>query len=403
MRRRSAQLLAGAAVTLGIGVVSVAPASAHPLGNFTVNHLNELSLGADGVLVDAVVDLAEIPTTQARAAVDSDGNGEADESERAAYAQARCTDVAGAQRVTVDGAPQVLLVDAAAFEYGDGQAGLPTSRLECRSRAAVELEKGSEVTFEDGFELDRIGWREVVAVGDGVELDRSSAPDQSITDGLRTYPGELLSSPPDVTGASVTVGQIIGERTQTGGAPGSVDTLGLTQRGPASGLLDRVQGVFDDLIGRRDLTLPVGLLAVGLAVLLGTSHALLPGHGKTIMAAYIAGREGTMRDAVIVGATVTGTHTSGVLLLGLALSLSTALAGEVVIGWLGVISGLFVAALGWALVIGHLRRGGRSRFSLESHHHGPFGGHTHDHDHLQDHAHATTTTTRTTISRTTRT
>ncbi len=385
MRCRAA-LLASAivAVTVVLGVFA-SPASAHPLGNFTVNHLDELSLATDGVVVDAVVDLAEIPTTQARSEVDRDGNGDADGAELDAYASSRCADVALAQQLTVDGTRVDLGVQSAQFAYGSGQAGLPTSRLECLLKADVQLSEDSVVAFVDDFDADRVGWREIVAAGDGMELSDSTASETSITDGLREYPGELLESPPQMREVSMTVGAVSGPRSAPVGDPSRMaDDLGLTSRGPASGVLGRVQGMFDDLIGRRDITVPVGLLAVGLAMLLGTTHALLPGHGKTIMAAYIAGREGSMRDAVLVGATVTGTHTSGVLLLGLALTLSTALAGEVVIGWLGIVSGLFVAGLGVALVVGHRRRGGRSRWSLETHHHSPYGAgadHSHDHGH----------------------
>jgi ABC-type nickel/cobalt efflux system permease component RcnA len=108
---------------------------------------------------------------------------------------------------------------------------------------------------------------------------------------------------------------------------------------------------------------------------------VLPGHGKTVMAAYIAGRQGSVGDAVVVGATVTGTHTGGVLLLGAALTMSTSLAGESVLGWLGVTSGLLVAALG----VGLLRSAARHRGS------GLFGhGHTHRYDpstHGHTHSH----------------
>ncbi len=55
-------------------------------------------------------------------------------------------------------------------------------------------------------------------------------------------------------------------------------------------------------------------------MLLGASHAALPGHGKTVMAAYLVGRRGRPRDALIVGATVTATHTGGVLAMGMLLS-----------------------------------------------------------------------------------
>ena len=127
---------------------------------------------------------------------------------------------------------------------------------------------------------------------------------------------------------------------------------------------------------------------MALAMILGASHALLPGHGKTVMAAYIAGRQGSARDAVIVGATVTATHTGGVLLLGLALTLSTSLAGEVVLGWLGVASGLLIAALGGGLLLGAVRH--RPPVHRHHHHFGDHGhshSHPHDHDHVHGHAH----------------
>ena len=144
-----------------------------------------------------------------------------------------------------------------------------------------------------------------------------------------------------------------------------------------------MQGTFNDLIGRRDLTVGVGLLAVALAIVLGASHALLPGHGKTVMAAYIAGRQGSVRDAVLVGATVTGTHTGGVLLLGLALTLSSSLAGESVLAWLGMASGLMIAALGLGLLWSARKHRGNALFG---HGHSHAYGFNHDHDH-HDHDH----------------
>ena len=117
----------------------------------------------------------------------------------------------------------------------------------------------------------------------------------------------------------------------------------------------RSHGWFTGLVGRDDLTAEVGLLAVLLAVVLGASHAMLPGHGKTVMAAYLAGRRGTRRDALLVGATVTATHTAGVLVLGLVLTVSTALAPDGVLSWLGVLSGLLVAGIGAGLLVSAAR------------------------------------------------
>ncbi|MGW3333105.1 HoxN/HupN/NixA family nickel/cobalt transporter, partial [Streptomyces rubiginosohelvolus] len=158
------------------------------------------------------------------------------------------------------------------------------------------------------------------------------------------------------------------------------------------GVLAKVTGAFDSLVGAREITLPVGLLALFLALVLGASHAAMPGHGKTIMAAYLAGRRGTRRDALTVGATVTLTHTAGVLVLGLALPVSTHLAGETVLMWLGAASGLLVTAIGLWLLLGAVR--GRPQHN--HHHHGPGHSHSHvddqhGHGHHHDHDHGPVT------------
>jgi nickel/cobalt exporter len=108
---------------------------------------------------------------------------------------------------------------------------------------------------------------------------------------------------------------------------------------------------------------------------MGGAHALAPGHGKTVMAAYLVGLRGTLRQAMTIGATVTITHTAGVLLLGLVLSTTRAVASERVYPWLGLASGLLLAAVG----VGLLARAGHSRGHDHPH------GHGHDHPHPHDH------------------
>ncbi len=81
-------------------------------------------------------------------------------------------------------------------------------------------------------------------------------------------------------------------------------------------------------------------------------HALAPGHGKTVIAAYLVGQRGTPRQAVWLGATVTATHTAGVLLLGAVLSLTTVPAPERLLPATEIASGLLLAGVG-----GYLLRG----------------------------------------------
>ena len=103
-------------------------------------------------------------------------------------------------------------------------------------------------------------------------------------------------------------------------------------------------------MARQNLTVGFGIVALGLAVFLGAIHAFAPGHGKTVMAAYLVGQRGSMRQAAIIGLTVTLTHTAGVLLLGIILSASTSLAPEALYPWLGMTSGLMLAGIGAGLL-----------------------------------------------------
>src|SRR5271157_3608375 len=89
-----------------------------------------------------------------------------------------------------------------------------------------------------------------------------------------------------------------------------------------------------------------------LSLALGALHALTPGHGKTLVAAYLVGSEGRTRDAVFLGSVVTATHTGSVLLLGaVTLVASRYLLPAVFIPVLELLSGLFVAGFGIHLLV----------------------------------------------------
>jgi nickel/cobalt exporter len=392
---RRALALVGFVTLVVVPVATAAPAAAHPLGNFTVNHYDGLRVEASRIVDTAVVDWAEIPTTQLAPGVDADGDNRTTPSERAAYAARRCAEVASALELTVDGTPLAFRPERTTYEFRPGVAGLRTARLSCHLVADARLDGGGTVVFRDKFEPDRVGWREITATAEGVHLQRSPVPERSISDQLRRYPDDLLTSPLDVREATLSVGRGPGPSISNPGG------IALAAPGFAERTVGRVTSRFNELVGRKDLTVGVGLLAVALSVLLGASHALLPGHGKTVMAAYLAGRHGTARDAVVVGATVTVTHTAGVLVLGLALSLSASLAGDAVLGWLGVVSGALVAVVGAGLLVSALRGrhvAGPGHLAHHSHgepghthgvgghhHHGPQDDQPHRHDHHHDH------------------
>jgi len=359
----------GLAALGAIGIALALPARpalaqpAHPLGNFSVNQAIGLDLHPDRVAVTAIVDLAELPTLQERPAVDANGDGKVSAAESAAYNTRVCNAMAGAVALRVDGDRVRWSVRPAGFEYRPGSAGLHTSRISCAFDAPADLKRPAMVDLVNGYRGDRIGWREITAAGHGVHLVNPPVPARSVSGSLRSYPTDLLGAPLDQRSARLQV--------EPGDGPSAGATIQLSRGDPVSRWVAEADRALERLVGGH-LTPLVGVLAVLLALVLGAAHAALPGHGKTVMAAYIAGRRGRPRDAITVGAIVTLTHTGGVLVLGLLLTATASLAGEAVLSWLGIASGVLVAAVGAAMLAGVLRR----RASAHDHH-----GHSHDHDH----------------------
>ncbi|MGQ0576554.1 MAG: High-affinity nickel-transporter [Pseudonocardia sp.] len=355
LRRAAAVVLAVAALMLvPVGPTAAPPAQAHPLGNFTVNHYDGLTLHPDRIEVLAVLDSAEVPTLQQRPAVDTDRDGAYSAAEAAAYATAECAALRTGLVALVDGDPVTFTVAAAAAAFPVGEQSLPTTRVTCGLVAPAELARGGDVEFTDTFRADRIGWREITATGSGLRITAADVPAQSTSQQLRSYPTGLLDDPLDQRSARISV--------IPGSAPGGDGTgvAGSPARPPApswlDGLLTSGERFLNGLAAAPSLTPAVGALAVVMSLALGAAHAALPGHGKTVMAAYLAGRQGTRRDALAVGATVTITHTAGVLVFGLLITLVAAFAPEVAMRWLGVVSGLLVAAVGVALLRTAVRR-----------------------------------------------
>ena len=340
---RVAALLLCATASLGVAVAFATPAQAHPLGNFTVNHYHGLRLYPDHLEDTAVLDEAEIPTLQDRTTIDGNGDGTATTPEQSAFAAATCLSIANGLHTTVNGNTVAWSVAASAFSYHAGAASLQTGRTQCQLRATIDLSTSAALTATDTYRADRVGWHEFTASGHHVQLTNSPVAATSISDELRHYPNDLLSSPLDERAVRLTTVPGTG---RTGPTP----VANVSGTDPFTRALAAVTGRFNNLVGSPQLTPVIGLLGVLLALILGGAHAALPGHGKTVMAAYIAGRRGRTRDAITVGATVTATHTFGVLILGLVFTLVAGLAGETLLGWLGAASGLLIAGIGLALL-----------------------------------------------------
>lgn len=125
---------------------------------------------------------------------------------------------------------------------------------------------------------------------------------------------------------------------------------------------------------------------LGIFALMGALHAMQPGHGKTLVAAYLVATGGTPGDALMLAGIVTFTHTISVYILGLAtLAASELFLPSKVIPVMGVISGLLVALMGLSMLRSALRRKRQSHgaeSATRDHPHGVDGeGQTHTHDH----------------------
>jgi nickel/cobalt exporter len=330
-------------LTVAAALLVAAPAAgAHPLGNFSVNHLSTVRISDGEVRVRYVLDQAEIPTVQER------GLSKADLLER------KRGEVEKGLALFVDGR-RVRLEPAGAprLTFPNGAGGLPTTRLELPLRAQARDPR--RVELRDGTFPGRVGWKAIVsAPGEGTAV-RTSAPSGDPTGGLRRYPDDLVSSPPNRRTASFSVKPGAGTLI----APRGEERSFAETRSEADGFA----GLFEDAASGDGVLLLLLLAAFGW----GALHALSPGHGKAMVAAYLVGTKGRARHAVALGATVTVTHTIGVFALGVVtLALSQYVLPEDLYPWLTLASGLLVVAVGAGVLRARLRK---ARHAHHHHHH----------------------------------
>ncbi|HEY1275658.1 MAG TPA: hypothetical protein VGF25_12125, partial [Thermoleophilaceae bacterium] len=279
-------------LTLALVLVLAPSALAHPLGNFSINHLSTVEVSSDRVDVRYILDQAEIPTVQERSL------------SRAEVLDRKRDEVLRNLELKVDGRRVPLaLRGSGRLSYPPGAGGLKTTRIELDLRARVGDPR--RVSLHDGTFSDRVGWKAIVSKpGEGTAV-RANAPSGDPTGGLRRYPQDLLNSPLDRRDASFSVKP--GDGTLV--APKSEGGKFSTSR--ASG--DGFAGLFERAASGEGVLALLLLAAFGW----GALHALSPGHGKAMVAAYLVGTKGKARHAVALGATVTITHTIGVFALGL--------------------------------------------------------------------------------------
>ena len=146
----------------------------------------------------------------------------------------------------------------------------------------------------------------------------------------------------------------------------------------------------------QPLTLRFAIAALAISFVLGGLHALTPGHGKAIVAAYLVGSKGRVIDAVFLGIVVTFTHTFSVIALGIVMLVAQGFAPEDVVPWLSLFSGVLIVGIGAWLLTKNMKQyySGSVHGHDHGHHphphdhsHGHDPSHDHDHPHADDHDH----------------
>ncbi len=349
-------------------------AFAHPLGNFSVNQFSRLAVEKTGIQIKQVLDIAEIPTFQAKDEIDADKNGVFSDEELNAYAAKITPNYLSNLSLNVNNQTLSLRTDSSKVSLKDGAGRLPTLRIEWDFIADSLIADTNIVKFENKNFAERIGWNEIIVnKTNGINVFDSSIFGNTLSDELKTYPENLLNAP-------------LSERTAEFSFTANVipATAKVLQNRDGNASVAVQKDRLAELIAIPEITPTVVLFALLLAFGLGAMHALSPGHGKTVVGAYLVGSRGTIKHAMFLGLTVTITHTVGVFALGLiTLFASNYILPEKIMPFLTFISGLMVFYIGVNLFKDRLLSifGTKDIHSHHTHSHGEHshGGKVHSH------------------------
>jgi nickel/cobalt exporter len=331
---------------------------AHPLGNFTINHLTEANFSAQRVTVRYIVDMAEIPTYQAMRSASP--NAHLTTLELQALANAQATANLNDVVVTVAGLRVPLRLDQTMVATRPGAGGLPTLYIVASASgnyaASTTLR---EVRVQDTSFAGRLGWRDIVI-----------APQTEPTHELRKYPADLLASPR-------TIADEHGTMMADGHVTGIVSSTIVPEAETANGRSSLMRSnQLSDMIARGTDNIPFVGLTLLIAIVLGALHALEPGHGKTLLAISLVGARATVPQAAILAGALTVAHTMGVIALGIALNvLKGYFVPENVYPWITLLSGILIAVIGARAIAPEIRKR-LGDYALVTHAH---GGSTHSH------------------------
>ena len=396
---------------------------AHPMGNFSVNHYSKITLEGDRIRVDYFIDLAEIPTYQELQQANISATS-IDPSSTAvtSYVATRGAEFARGLGLEVNGKAATLRLVSSAVIFPAGAGGLPTMKMGFVYESAYAPVTSTLSSFDrqhvslhysDNNYPGHTGWKEIIALASGGTLVRSSVPSTDRSAELNNYPADLLTSPPQVLEASLEAALTAPKATVASAQPSRLSqpitaspevssfkhgeggngraikassshsiAISPQRSQPASTGSARLhlqanvqqtpRSKFTNLIQAQDLSAWFLFTAALIAIGLGGLHALEPGHGKTIVAAYLVGSKGTPRHAFLLGLIVTVSHTAGVFALGaITLYASHYIVPEQLYPWLGALSGVTIAGLGCYMLLRRLTG------TATEHSHAPGSSHVH--------------------------
>lgn len=381
-----------AVVALALSIVLLPLISlAHPMGNFSINHYSGIRIARGFVELQYLIDMAEIPTFQ-----EFQQNNiipSANDPRVQSYLSKQAETFRKGLLLTVNGQAVSLETISQEILFSPGAGSLPTMKFGLLYRAQVPetcTASPCELEYSDANFSGRLGWKEViVAPSQGVTVNYSSAPSHDRSHQLSDYPTDLINSAPQDVTAKTTFWTETSFSRPLSSKHEEDRKVAARENSPASSaaqhasksqaqlaatlpIADPVSPVrttppplqlkpnqqftprnrFTELIATQQISLGLALLAAVIAAGLGAAHALEPGHGKTIVAAYLVGSRGTARHALLLGMIVTTSHTAGVYLLGaVTVYAQKYILPERIYPFLAVLSGILIAGMGCYLFL----------------------------------------------------
>jgi len=360
---------------------AAAVAFAHPFGNLSVNHYARLEPGTRGVEVTYALDLAEIPSFELMQSwgVAKDSPREVLQAKAAEQARVWADNLV----FTENGKPLTPRIAATELAVQDGAANLPVLHVDAA---------GVRFGYEDGNYANRAGWREIVIrPAAGADVSKASNGDAELSQALTAFPQDLTKAPQDtrawfewsvVNGPATQIRKPVIEPMTAPAMPAAPTAPAAGPPAPVNPSTVKRNDAISRILRMKEIPWPLMATLIALAFWFGALHALEPGHGKTMVAAYLVGSRGTPKHAILLGAVVTFTHTISVFILGLGtMFLSRYFMPDRISKVLGIVSGLSIVGIGTMLL---WRRAGSVRGHTHHHPHPHNHPHTHPHTHTHD-------------------